>query len=192
MAIKVGITGGIGSGKTTVAKFLIKLGFPVYFADKEAKAIMNTDPDLMHRIKELLGGEAYVDGSLNKQFVASKVFADKAKLAQLNGIVHPAVANHFKLWCEQNETAEFVFQEAAILFENGNYRNFDKMILVTAPKEIRLARVMKRDKQQAKEVMARMNNQWSDEKKKALAHYVIRCDGKHLLMPQVLKVLKEL
>ena len=192
MVTKVGLTGGIGSGKTTVAKLLIKLGYSVYFADQEAKILMNTDKDIIRNIKHLLGEASYDKGKLNKVYVAKRVFGNKDLLGQLNHIVHPAVGRHFNQWCLLNRDKKIVFQEAAILFENGSNDKFDKMILVTAPQNLRLARVMKRDKQKADAVIARMNNQWSDERKTELADFVIRCDGKHLLIPRVLDVLGRL
>ncbi len=192
MVAKVGLTGGIGSGKTTVAKFLISLGYAVYFADKEAKILMNNDTNLIQNIIRLLGGEAYINGELNRSYIAGRVFANKSLLHQLNDIVHPVVAEHFNLWCLLNQDKEFIFQEAAVLFESGSNVKFDKVILVTAPESVRLARVMKRDNQTEADVIARMKNQWSDDRKMKLADFVISCDGKHLLMPQVFNVLKQL
>jgi len=192
MVMKIGITGGIGSGKTTVAKFLVTLGYPVYFADKEAKKLMITSSDIIQCVMELLGSEAYIDGKLNKKYVANKVFQNKDLLNQLNQIVHPVVANHFNEWCLLNQSRNLVFQEAAIIFENGSNSRFDKTILVTAPQEVRLKRVMKRDKQIEEQVIARMKNQWNDDKKIKLADYIIKCDGKHLIIPQVLEFLRQL
>lgn len=190
--ISVGLTGGIGSGKTTVSKLIRILGYPVYEADVEAKKIISEDLSVKAKIINLLGEEAYDGTKYNRLFVAQKVFNDKALLQGLNDIVHPAVAKHFKNWKESHSNSEYVFQEAAILFENGSYLKFDKTILITSPEAIRVKRVMKRDNLSHKEVMARINNQWSDDKKMELADFSIQCDGYHLVIPQLLKVLKQL
>lgn len=192
MVKKVGLTGGIGSGKTTVAKVLKALGYPVYCADKEAKELMNASVELIDKITNLLGEKSYLNNQLNRPYVASMVFNDQALLKQLNGIVHPAVEKHFNDWCLLNGKKKIVFQESAIHFENGSHKRFDKMLLVIAPVEERIKRVMHRDTQSLEEVKARINNQWSDDKKSKLADYIIKCDGKHLLIPQVFNVLKDL
>ena len=168
----VGITGGIGSGKTTLAAYFNeKFGIPVYYADREAKALMN-EPELQEKIIELLGEKAYSDGVLDRGFVASRVFKDSDLLAGLNAIVHPAVAAHFKSWCK-TKSAPYVLKEAAILFENGNAASCDSVILVTAPQDLRIARVLKRDNTQIEAIKDRMSKQWDDEKKIPLADFVI-------------------
>lgn len=166
--IIVGLTGGIGSGKTTVAHYFSELGIPIYLADTEAKKLMTADERLKADIVALLGSAAYQDGVLNRGFIAGKVFKSKQLLDSLNKIVHPAVANHFKLWV-QNQNAPYVIKEAAILFENGGYLNCDFTILVTAPRGERIKRVMKRDHTSENEVISRMNAQWTDARKTALA-----------------------
>lgn len=186
---KVGITGGIGSGKTTVARLVKTLGFPVYDADFEAKQIINADEAVRRQITELLGEEAYNSNGYNRQFVAGIVFKDKVMLSHLNRIVHPVLANHFSKWCTSHSDSKVVFQEAAILFENGSYTRFDKTILVTAPELERLQRVMQRDGLSRQQVKARINNQWTDQAKMELADFVVHCDGKHLVIPQVLDIL---
>ncbi len=168
----IGLTGGIGSGKTTVAGMFKSLGVPVYHSDERAKDLMTTSEDLIPKIKELLGDEAYVDGSLNRQYIAMKVFSDKSYLDRLNEIVHPAVRDDFHKWAGE-QTTPYVIQEAAILFENDAYKKFDRMILVTAPKRIRLNRVMHRDQVAEDNILARMNHQWEDAKKIPLADFVI-------------------
>ncbi len=190
MQKRIGLAGGIGSGKTTVAKLLMALGYSVYFADTEAKDLMNNNSKLRDQIISLLGESAYDDNGLNKPYVAKLVFNDENLLSQLNAIVHPAVSHHFNEWCK--DKGELVFQEAAILFENGSYKKFDKNILVTAPVDVRIARVKKRDKQTDEQVLARISNQWSDEKKVTLASYVVVCDGETLVIPQVLKILNSI
>ena len=169
----VGLTGGIGSGKTTVARFFEALGIPIYFADDRAKALMVNSPELKESIVSLLGVTAYTeDGRLNRAYIASQVFNDKALLEELNGLVHPAVGKDFKQWASQQDSP-YVIKEAAILFENGNYKAADKNILVTAPIEMRIERVMNRDGARKEDIEARMQHQWPDSEKIPLADYII-------------------
>ena len=168
----VGLTGGIGSGKTTVARMFNAMCVPVYNSDERAKELMVKSEDLVNGIKSLLGEKAYTDNVLNREYVARKVFADKELLQSLNALVHPAVRNDFNEWADKQD-ADYVIQEAAILFENGAYEKFDRMILVTAPKMIRLKRIMQRDNESEDNILARMSHQWDDVKKSPLAHFVI-------------------
>ena len=170
--IQVGLTGGIGSGKTTVAGYFRGLGVPVYNSDQRARELMEADDSLRLAISGLLGAEAYGDAGLNSGYIASRVFKDKALLEQLNQLVHPVVRKDFLVWVGQQNTP-YVLQEAAILFENGAYKGFDRMILVTAPREIRIRRVMERDSVPRESVVARMKNQWETSRKVPLANYVI-------------------
>ncbi|WP_316932405.1 dephospho-CoA kinase [Cellulophaga baltica] len=168
----VGLTGGIGSGKTTVAKMFHALGVPVYNSDIEAKKLMVTSEVLKVKIKELLGTESYIDHKLNRTYIADKIFTDPDLLAQLNAIVHPAVKEHFMTWVgEQN--SDYIIQETAIIFENNSQDKFDKIILVTAPEKIRIERVTSRDAISEDKVKERIDNQWPDQKKAALSDYVI-------------------
>ncbi|MEH6656226.1 dephospho-CoA kinase [Leeuwenhoekiella marinoflava] len=170
--ITVGITGGIGSGKTTIAKyFSSEFDIPVYYADTEAKALMNTEA-LRKPIKELLGEAAYVEEKLDRKYVASKVFNDRDLLEQLNQIVHPAVGEHFKKWISQQD-APYILKEAAILFENGTASALDYIILITAPKKLRIQRVLERDGSTVEDIENRMNKQWDDVKKIPLADFII-------------------
>ena len=189
--LKVGLTGGIGSGKSTVAQLLEVLGVPVYYADDRAKLIMNTQVDVVAKIKQLLGKEAYQNKIVNRTFVAQKVFNDKGLLQKLNQIVHPAVKYDFEQWCRLSES-RIVVQEAAILFENGGYEKFDRMILVTAPVQTRIKRVMFRDGLTEEQVTERINNQWPDDKKVKLADWVIVNDDKQSVIKQTIKLIKEL
>jgi len=168
----VGLTGGIGSGKTTVAKMFSKLGVPVYIADVEAKKLTNSSKVIHRKLIKLLGEEAYSGESLNRAFVAEKIFNDKGLLKSVNEIIHPKVAAHFKKWASKQHTS-YVIKEAAILFENGSYKECDTVILVTAPKPIRIERILARDKISKAEIEQRMDNQWSDEDKIQLADIVI-------------------
>lgn len=168
----VGLTGGIGSGKTTVAKMFSELGVPVYIADDEAKKLTNSSKVIRRKLIHLLGDQAYIDGSLNRKYVADKIFTDKALLNAVNAIIHPKVATHFKKWALRQK-ANYVIKEAAILFENGGYKECDVVILVTAPKTLRLQRVIKRDNATQGEIEQRMDNQWTDTRKKKLADIII-------------------
>ena len=168
----VGLTGGIGSGKSTAAAYFSELGIPCYIADDRAKELMTSSMTIQQAIINKFGAESYINGNLNRPFLASIVFKDTVLLATLNAIVHPAVASDFRSWLlEQNSI--YVIKEAAILFENGGAKLCDQVILVTAPKEIRVQRVIDRDKCTKEDVLERMSKQWSDAKKKPLADYII-------------------
>ncbi|MDT0607280.1 dephospho-CoA kinase [Croceitalea rosinachiae] len=168
----IGLTGGIGSGKSTVAKMFKSLGVPVYDSDSEAKTLMVESKPLRKAIIGLLGEEAYLDKKLNKSFISSQVFKKPDLLQKLNEIVHPAVKNHFLKWSE-NQNFEYVIQETALVFENKAQDNYDSIILVTAPKGQRIQRVIDRDASTEKEVLERMANQLDDNKKVSLSNYVI-------------------
>lgn len=169
---RIGLTGGIGSGKTTVAEMFKDLGVAVYNSDIEAKRLMNDDPGIQTAIIQFFGEKAYQNKKLNRALLAEKAFNNKELLTALNHIVHPAVREDFRSWSKQQE-GPYVIQEAAILFENGSYKEFDKMVLVTAPKKVRIARIKKRDNLTEKAILERMRHQWPVKKKKALAQYVI-------------------
>lgn len=170
--ITVGLTGGIGSGKTTVAGFFRDLHVPVYIADEAGKRLMETSEDIKDQIIGLLGKDSYLANKPNRKLIASQVFKDKDLLKKLNNIIHPAVANDFKKW-QSEQQADYVIYEAAILFETGSYKNCDFTILVTTPKNIRIERLQKRDQSSVEEIEDRMNNQWDDEKKSQLADFII-------------------
>ena len=169
----IGLTGGIGSGKTTVANMFFELGVPVYIADVEAKKLMNRSKIIKRKLVKLFGDDAYIDNELNKPFIAQNIFSNKDLLEKMNAIVHPKVAGHFKRWIAK-QTAPYVIKEAAILFENNNYLQCDAVILVVADKETRIQRVIKRDSTSKAKVKAIMGNQWSDEKKMGLSQFVIK------------------
>ena len=168
----VGLTGGIGSGKTTVAKMFAELGVPLYIADDEAKKLMHLDPLVREKIVEIFGPGAYKDGKLDRKMIASKVFKDDNLLTQMNAIVHPAVAKHFETWKEEQK-GPYIIYEAAILFEHGGHTKCDYTILITAPVEVRMQRIQKRDQSTLEEIKERMNKQWTDEKKIKLADFII-------------------
>lgn len=170
--IKVGLTGGIGSGKSTVAKMFINLGVPVYFADDNAKRLMASSKVIKSKLIKEFGKETFVNGVLNKPYLANIIFNNKEKLQTINAIVHPSVGNSFKRWAGK-QTSSYVIQENAILFENNKQDNFDITITVTAPKEIKINRVVKRDGVTKQQVLERMNNQLPDLEKIKQSDFVI-------------------
>ena len=187
----IGLTGGIGSGKTTVAKMFTTLGIPVYIADLEAKALMNRSKVIKRKLIALFGEEAYVNGRLNKPFIANKIFNNPELLAKMNAIVHPKVASHFKRWIKKQD-AKYCIKEAAILFENGSYKQCDYNILVTAPESMRIKRVIERDKSTQEKVKAIIKNQWSDKDKMELADFIIENIELEKTKKQVLKIHKKI
>ena len=173
MIATVGLTGGIGSGKTTIANlFALHFSIPIYIADTKAKELVANNKQLQQEIVALLGEEAFVEGRYNTAFVAQEVFSNKEKLDKLNAIIHPYVQQDFLQW-KQSQQAPYVIKEAAILFESGSYRDCDFIIMVTAPLEERIKRVMLRDKIDKETVEKRIKNQWNDEKKIELSTFVI-------------------
>lgn len=184
----VGITGGIGSGKTTTCQIFEALGVPVYYADFRAKYLMANNTTLKRKIVQAFGERAYKDGELNREYLAKEVFGSKEKLSVLNGLVHPAVADDFDAWLDEKKQSPYVLKEAAILFESGAYHNVDVTVLVIAPKETRVDRVSKRDGSSREEIIQRMNNQWTQERKAKLADHIINNDGTQFLIPQVLEL----
>ncbi len=168
----VGLTGGIGSGKSTVAQIFRDLGVPVYDSDKEAKSLMVNSPALKSAIIDLLGDNAYTGKTLNRSYIAELVFKDAGLLQKLNKIVHPAVRQHFLKWANE-QSAPYVIQETALIFENGVQDNYSATILVTAPLEMRLKRVMERDGVGKQVVLERMKNQMDDNQKIDLAQFCI-------------------
>ncbi|WP_142786474.1 dephospho-CoA kinase [Changchengzhania lutea] len=169
----VGLTGGIGSGKTTVAKAFIALGVPVYIADEEAKKLMNRSKVIKRKLIELFGEYAYIDNQLNKSFIANFIFNDKTYLDKMNAIVHPKVASHFKKWVSK-QSFPYVIKEVAILFENGGDQECDYVITVVAPLDLKMERLLKRDNTTEEKIEAIMRNQFSDEKKIKKSHFVIK------------------
>ncbi len=168
----VGLTGGIGSGKTTVARFFEELDIPIYISDTEAKRLMNVSPEIRREIIKLLGPDSYTPDGLNRKYIADKVFKNKQLLEKLNAIVHPRVATNFANWYKQQDSP-YVIKEAAILFENGGYKQCDFMILVTAPIQDRIARIKKRDQSSEEEILNRMASQWDDARKTALSDITV-------------------
>ncbi len=189
----VGLTGGIGSGKTTVAKIFKDFGVPVYNSDKEAKRLMKSSKKIRKAVRELLGDDAYTGKTLNREFIANRVFQDKSLLHKLNVIVHPAVREDFTSWAKKQGSA-YVIQETAIIFENSMQSFYDRIILVTAPEEIRLQRILARDDGSKSKVLDRMRNQRKDSEKIPLSDFVIdnvELDQTYLKVQEVNKCLLE-
>jgi len=185
--LQIGLSGGIGSGKSTIANVLEKMGYPVFYSDQAAKRLYDEHPVLQKHLVDLLGPEVYLNGQLNKQFLAEQLFSNAELKAQVSALVHPIVRSAFESWAQQ-QSSDLVFNEAAILFETGAYLLFDATILVMAPLEIRIERVQKRDRISREEVLKRIANQWTDAKKMELTpHYIIN-DGRPLLL-QIEKLL---
>ncbi len=189
--IKVGVTGGIGSGKSTVCKILECLGVPVFRADEEGRQLLSEDKEIQKKVGALFGDTILTNGKPDRKKIAAIVFADEGKLKQLNAIIHPAVKASFTNWLKK-QAGNLIVEEAAILFENGAYKDFDKMVLVTAPEELRIKRVTERDHVSAEEVKRRMKNQWSDEEKAAKADHILMNDEERMLMPKVLELVSKL
>jgi dephospho-CoA kinase len=172
MAYIIGLTGGIGSGKTTLVNYMESLGIPVFIADEEAKKAMQS-PHVLEEVKTSFGNSIFENGQLNRQQLASIVFSNPDKLKELNSIIHPEVKRLFAIWLDQHKKVPFVVYEAAILFESGSYQNCDYIITVTAPLEDRITRVMQRDNCSRVQVLQRINAQWTDEERAAKSNFVI-------------------
>jgi dephospho-CoA kinase len=184
--LKIGITGGIGTGKSTICEIFALLGIPVYNADKAAKRLMATNEGLKKQLIATFGTVAFTStGDLDTTYIANKVFNEDIALKQLNALVHPAVLADFDQWCSQQQ-APYVLKEAALLIESGSYKQCDYTILVESPLEWRIQRLQNRDNSSEAQIRARIANQWPDEEKAKLANFLILNDEKHLLIPQIL------
>jgi dephospho-CoA kinase len=184
---RIGLTGNIGSGKTTVASCFEILGIAVFNADNQAKLLMNKDVNLKQSLITEFGKEVYLDNELNRKYLSKLAFNDDLVLKRLNALVHPVVQEAFEKWSIQQSGA-YVIKEAAILFESNTYQSLDAIICISCPEEIRLKRILKRDDLSEKDVRQRMSHQWSEEKKISLSDYVITNDNSSLVMPQILSV----
>ena len=185
----IGLTGGIGSGKTTIANYFATMGIPVYIADDAAKKVMQSE-NIVQQIKTTFGDSIFEKEILNRSKLAEIVFNNADKLAQLNAIVHPAVKSDFELWLQENKKYDYVIYEAAILFESGRYKECDVIITVTAPEEIRIERVVKRDNTTREQVLSRMKMQWNDEKRISLSNFVINNSNLKIAKEEVVEILK--
>ena len=190
--IKLGITGGIGSGKSTVSQIFSISGVPVYIADIESKRLVATSPTIRKKLINLFGEELYSGGVLNKPLLASHIFNDKKKLEIVNAIIHPEVERDFIEWVKKHAQCDIVAHEAAILFESGFNRMMDKVLMVYTPLDIRIERTMLRDNLTKEKVMERIQNQMSDEEKAKLSDFVIVNDNTKSLIEQVTNIIQEL
>lgn len=189
--IKIGITGGIGSGKSVVSTLLTVLGYPVYNADTESKKLTNSSPVIRKELIDLFGHEIYSNLGLNKKLLASRIFNDQDLLQRVNGIIHPEVKLDFEKWATRQD-APICSIESAILFESGFDRTVDFSLMVYAPKEVRIERSMRRDDSSREEIERRINSQMADEKKMELSDYIIYNDGKKAIIPQVQQFIKHI
>ena len=183
----VGLTGGIGSGKTTVANMFQALGIAIYIADEEAKKLMTSSKVIKRKLIALFGEKAYVNDALNKPYIADTIFKNRLLLEKMNTIIHPRVASHFKKWLIKQKSP-YVIKETAILFENEAYKQCDLIITVTAPKELKIKRLLSRDSMTVEKIEAIMNNQWNDEEKMKLSDYVIVNSELENTRQQVVKI----
>jgi dephospho-CoA kinase len=187
---QIGITGGIGSGKSLVCRIFQILGVPIYDADSRAKKLMTTDGILIDQIKKEFGTLSYhPDGELNREYISANVFGNPDRLKQLNELVHPRVAIDYEQWVQSHVGERYVIKEAALLFESGSYKMLDEVILVTAPEELRVQRVVARDTHRTKNDITKIiKNQLPEEAKAMKAQYILRNDEQELMVPQVLKL----
>jgi len=186
MSLKVAVTGGIGSGKSVVCQVFNALGVPVYNADSRAKEMMNTDPDLRKALVSLLGNELYDKNGMRRKWLAEKMFGNDLLVQQVNKIVHPAVFKDFLFWSEQRSGFPYLIEEAALTFEAGGEKYFDKIIVVSAPEMTRINRVIKRDGVTEEEVRSRMKHQMEQTEKERRADYIIYNDDSTMILPQIL------
>ena len=187
----IGLTGGIGSGKTTIAQYFKSLGVPVYIADDEAKKLLDNSA-VKKKIKEIFGEFVFENNTISKEKLASIVFQNPQKLSELNAIIHPAVKKHFQLWVTNHKNEPMVIKEAAILFESGSNQDCDKIITVVAPLETRIQRVIERDKTSKEAIIDRIKNQWTDEMRMAKSDYIIENISIEIAKQQADKIFQKL
>ncbi|MBW6489570.1 MAG: dephospho-CoA kinase [Lentimicrobium sp.] len=190
--LKIGLTGSIGSGKSTIASLFNRLGVPVYIADVEAKKFLDT-PEVISLVTKMAGTEILsAEGTIDRRKLASKAFGNVKKLQELNTIIHPRVRQHFLLWAEGQTDKPYIIQESAIIFESGFYSLFDSIVVVAAPEEERIARVIQRDGFNREEVLSRIENQWPEHLKIEKSNFVVNNSDVDIVIPQVLKIHYEL
>ncbi|MDR1004928.1 MAG: dephospho-CoA kinase [Prevotellaceae bacterium] len=192
MSVRIGITGGIGSGKSVVSRLLDMMGVPVYISDIEARRLTLLNPDIRRELTTLIGNDIYQGNMLNKELLSSYMFGNPTHLQTVNNIIHPRVRNHFRQWVEQHDSAPLVGMESAILIESGFAGEVDAIVMVYAPREVRIARAMQRDNASREEIERRIHSQMSDEEKRLRARYVVYNDGETALIPQVLQLITSL
>ena len=188
----IGITGGIGSGKSYVCKIIEEMGFAVYYSDKSAKFLMDSNEHIQKELKRIIGDDAYTLQGLNRELISNKIFSDTTLRQKMNQLIHPIVREDFEQWKKSFTDNEFIFNEAAILFETGSYINYDSVILVYAPLKLKIERIKKRDEITEEEVLKKMKSQWSDAQKMKLTPHHILNDGKKNLRQRISVILDEL
>jgi dephospho-CoA kinase len=189
--LKIGITGGIGSGKSYVCQILEKMGYAVFYSDLEAKKIMLQNKELIQQIKNVIDEHAYLDNELNKPIIRNFLFQNEANKKKLNTLIHPFVYQEFEKWVSSRQD-EIVFNESALLFETDSYKRFNKTILITAPEEIKIERLIKRDSINIEEIKKRFDSQLNDSIKRKKADFIIENDDKNLIIPQINKMLEQI
>ena len=192
MAIRIGLTGGIGSGKSVVSRLLEVMGIPVYISDIEARRLMVSDEGIRRKLTLLLGEEVYIGGNLNKPLLASYLFGSAEHAAQVNAIAHPRVKDDFRLWCSARSERPWIGMESAILLEAGFREEVDKVVMVYAPLDVRIQRIVSRDASSRELIEQRIRHQMDDEEKRKMADYVIVNDGNSPLISQVLTLISSL
>ena len=189
---RIGLTGGIGSGKSYVAKIIEAMGYPIYYSDSRSKELSNEHPHIREQLISEFGEEAYANGELNKQFLAKKIYSSDSARNKVNSIIHPIVRKDFAAWADAHSSKDLVFNEAAILFEMGTYTQFDSTILVYAPEHIKIERIVQRDHISIDEIQQKMKSQWSDvEKMKLTPHHILN-DGNTPLLNQIEHIIEKL
>jgi dephospho-CoA kinase len=189
--LKIGVTGGIGSGKSIVCEMFQLLGVPVYNADEQAKKLVNSDPQIIDTLTKKYGQDIYNKGVIDKKRLAGIIFNNKVELKFVNETIHPRVFAHFDEWLELNNDDAYIIKEAALLFESGSYKDLDKIILVTAPEEIRIKRVVERDQTNEVEVKRIIESQMSENEKQKKSNYIINNDNTVLIIPYILEMHNE-
>jgi len=184
--IKIGITGGIGSGKSLICEVFTRLGVPVYYADDEAHYITDHDPEIREKLISLTGDHVYSGTELNRQVLSAYIFNNKSLLEQVNQIIHPKVVTHFNYWCNHHADHPYIIQESAILFENDAYKYFDKIVTISAPEPIRIKRVLSRKNMTPEKIKAILRNQLDEKEKISRSHYIVINDNRQLVLPQIL------
>ena len=190
--MKIGITGGMGSGKSYVCSFIENLGYPMFYSDKEAKWLMENNASLIAEIKKNVGNNAYTNNKINKEEIRKYIFDSAEKRKKLNEIVHPAVTQHFDYWAQQFKSNSLLFNESALLIETGSYKRFDKIILITASQDVKIKRLIQRENVSKEEIRLRMNSQLSDEVKKDHADYIIENNETDFLLPKIFTIIDQL
>jgi len=188
--IKIGLTGGIGSGKSFISKIFQKLGIPVFYADEESKKILDTI-FIQQELKKKFGASIILNNKIDKDYLSSVKFSNRAALKFVESLLHTKVHEKYIHWL-QKQNAEFIIKEAAILFESGTYKNLDIIIAISASQQLRKERVMKRDSMSKENVFNRIKHQWTDSQREAKSHYVIYNDEKEMLMPQIIKIYEDI